>query len=288
MSNCTGRGGVCGGRRSPGNDRSCSRHSGIHNPDFLFVVQSQAASEQRVRSEQTNTQTRALLAEVRATAQATQGMVSLQFSQLLQAFVTGAAQTAEETKFDPVSFEQRLLSNIRTAVQPSAISGQPRVRATGVGSVQSAGEGAVAQPRVLREQSAIRRRARNVRLDHLKTFPSEEEGSAAANAVRELSQEERHRLQALGEDEVTATERGWFVGLEPNSTDKTLEEKYLVGPVRIHPGDGPKVITRLTDDGVRLARLFTALGDIPIWARELIEDQDRDATGMLSDDDIPF
>jgi hypothetical protein len=129
---------------------------------------------------------------------------------------------------------------------------------------------------------------RNERPNRLKTFPPEEEGQAAAETIRELAPEERHRLQSLGEDEVTATEKGWFIGLEPNTTDKTLEEKRLVGPVRIDPGDGSKVLSRLTDDGVRLARLLTALGDIPIWARGLIDDQEEDATLVSGDDDIPF
>jgi hypothetical protein len=253
---------------------------------FLFVVQSQASSEQRVRSEQLNTQTRALLAEVRATAQATQAMVSQQFNQLLQAFVTGAAQTAQETKFDPVSFEQRLLSNIRAQVPTTAGPSGPRVAAAV--DPESRGEGASVQPRVIREQAAVRRRARNERPNRLKTFPSEEEGKTAVDEVRKLVPADRRRLRDLGQDEVNATDRGWFVGLIPTLEDKSLEDHHLASPARVDTGEGPSVVTRLTDNGVQAARLLTALGDIPSWARDLIVEEEEGAQASSGDDDIPF
>ena len=255
---------------------------------FLFVVQSQAASEQRVRSEQIHTQTRALLAEVRTTAQATQAMVSQQFNQLLQAFVAGAAQTAQETKFDPVIFEQRLMSNIRNAAQPPT-AGEPSSRPS-AGS--EARERTSDRPRpsatpAARRSAASVLRARRERPFRLKTFPMEPEGSRAAATLRKLAPEIRRRLWQLGEDEIKSADSGTYIGLDPEPSDDVLEREHLVTPARVNGSNGTETVTRLTDDGVAVARLLTALGDIPSWARDVVEIEDT-SDDSQSDDDIPF
>ena len=255
---------------------------------FLFVVQSQAATEQRVRSEQLNTQTQALLVEVRATAQATQAMLSQQFNQLLQAFVTGAAQTAEETKFDPASFERRLLANIRTAAQPSG---------TGTGARRVV---KLPAPTAQRGRSSVRAlldpkgsgpgqlRTRNERPQRLRTFPSDEDGHSAADLLRKLKPDERKRLKQLAEDELHATKIGAYVGIAPADEDDPLREANLVTSARVDIGGGSTVVTRLTDKGVSAARLLTALGEIPAWARDLIDAEDPEGPPWAGDDDIPF
>lgn len=255
---------------------------------FLFVVQSQAASEQRVRSEQLNTQTQALLVEVRATAQATQAMLSQQFNQLLQAFVTGAAQTAEETKFDPASFERRLLANIRTAAQPpgTGAASQAGGQATGTDGPERAIE-RVGPSRAQRERVA-RLRTRNERPERLKTFPSDEDGRSAADLLRNLQPNERKRLRQLAEDEITATEAGAYVGLSKRPEDDSLRERSLVTSARVNTGEGLTVVTRLTDEGVAAARLLTAVGEIPTWARDVIDADEPEAPPWSDDDDIPF
>ncbi|MGO9322799.1 MAG: hypothetical protein ACLQBY_18630 [Solirubrobacteraceae bacterium] len=255
---------------------------------FLFVVQSQAATEQRVRSEQLNTQTQALLVEVRATAQATQAMLSQQFNQLLQAFVTGAAQTAEETKFDPASFERRLLANIRTAAQPSGTG--TGAQAGGQATGTDGAERAIERPSPARSQRerAGQLRTRNERPQRLRTFPSDEDGRSAADLLRKLKPDERKRLKQLAEDELHATKIGAYVGIAPADEDDPLREANLVTSARVDIGGGSTVVTRLTDKGVSAARLLTALGEIPAWARDLIDAEDPEGPPWAGDDDIPF
>jgi uncharacterized protein YlxW (UPF0749 family) len=255
---------------------------------FLFVVQSQAATEQRVRSEQLNTQTQALLVEVRATAQATQAMLSQQFNQLLQAFVTGAAQTAEETKFDPASFERRLLANIRTAAQPAGTGASlAGSQATGTDGPERVVE-RVRPSRAQRERVA-QLRTRNERPERLKTFPSEEGGRPAADLLRNLEPNVRKRLKQLAADEIDATEAGAYVGLSIGSEDDALRERNLVTSARVNTGEGLAVVTRLTDEGVAAARLLTAVGEIPTWARDVIDaDELETPSSSDGDDDIPF
>jgi hypothetical protein len=266
---------------------------------LVFVVQNQAANEQRVRGEQLHTQTSALLTEVRATAQSTQALIGQQFNQLLQAFVRGAAQTAQETKFDPDVWERRLLENVRTAVQPQASGASTAASPT---PTTASPEISAATLRRLRADRARRaqqdaeraagrgipvgpaqRRASDERLAKLKTWPAEDDAPRAVAILRELSPIERGRLQRLGNDEITSREGGTYVGLIPESRDEALEARDLVTKARVRSEDAPIEVARLTNNGVDAARLLTALGDIPTWAEDVIE-----VDSPEPDDDIPF
>jgi hypothetical protein len=150
--------------------------------------------------------------EVRTTAQVTQAMVTQQFDQLLQAFVTGAAQTAQETKFDPVSFEQRLMSNIRLAAQQPAggVTTSPSASGSDLGH-----QVVSPPPRSQRDQARRATRQRSDRPARLRTFPAEDEGRQAVAALRDLSATERGRLRDLAEDEIGAAASGSYIGLYP-------------------------------------------------------------------------
>lgn len=256
---------------------------------LLFVFHSQAAHEQRVRSEQLNAQTRALLAEVQATAQATQAMVSQQFNQLLQAFVSGATTTAEQTKFDPATFEHRLLSNIRSAILPQSPSSgrdlRPPTRPRGEADDRRR-ESSSSSPREASPEAIARLRARRGRLNKLQSFPTENEAREAIEILGKLSPQQRFRLQQLGNDEVDSKESGTYVGLERVASDDELERAGLVTEARVSTGDGRQLVMRLTDHGIDAARLFTALGDVPAWARSVLSVEDP--AGGSTDDDIPF
>lgn len=80
---------------------------------LVSAAESQSSTQQSLRSEQLNTQTRALLAEMQTTARGTERMVREQFGQLLRAFMDAAKQTGGGKDFDPEAFEERLMANIR-------------------------------------------------------------------------------------------------------------------------------------------------------------------------------
>lgn len=130
-------------------------------------------------------------------------------------------------------------------------------------------------------------RARRERPLRLKTFPTEQEGSHAATSLRKLTPEIRRRLWQLGEDEIRSADVGTYIGLEPEPSDDVLEREHLVTSARVNGSDGAEIVTRLTDDGVALSRLLTALGDIPSWARDVVEVGDTSDDNQ-GDDDIPF
>lgn len=256
---------------------------------FLFVVQSQFATEQRVRSEQVHTQTRSLLAEVRTTGQATQALVSQQFNKLLEAFVTGAARTAQETKVDPENFERRLLANIVSAAQassPSSVTPQ-RPPTTAVRRPVDDGAPAAAARDAARERVRTAAAGRT-RPNRLKSFPEQEAGGDAVATLGKLSPSERLRLQRLGRDEISSTEDGTYVGLYWTPVDTELEQQSLVTPARVDVGQDYRTVSRLTEQGVNVARLLTATGEIPSWAKEVVSVEPPDTGVGVGDDDIPF
>jgi hypothetical protein len=93
---------------------------------MVFIVQSQSTSQQMVRSEQLNTDTRALLVEMRTSARSTESMVRGQFGQVLRAFMDAVKSSDKKGGFDPDAFEQRLMRNMaRQQVQTETTQSLP-------------------------------------------------------------------------------------------------------------------------------------------------------------------
>lgn len=253
---------------------------------LVFAVQTQRSAEQSIRSEQLNAETRELLAEVKTTAQGAQAMIGQQFAQLLNAFVSGATQTAEANKLDPASFAERLLENVRAAVptgggsgssaEPSAPAPPPRLS-----------EDQRARANAARETAMRRRRERFEQAAPFRTFPSEEEGLPIAERLRQLSLPLRARLQALGEDAYESITNNTYSGLRPSPLDDELMKQGLVRHARVNISDeGTRLVTQLSDEGKHVVRPLTALGEIPRWAEDVLPD--RQASSPADDDDIPF
>ena len=84
----------------------------------IAIVQSQAAVEQRGRLEEINGDTRALLADIRATTGGVLNTVQSQFERVLrhalgEAIPEAVGESVEGGgKFDPEEFEQRLLTKL--------------------------------------------------------------------------------------------------------------------------------------------------------------------------------
>lgn len=246
----------------------------------VFVAQAATAQEQRVRAEQLNADTGALLAEVSARAKDTQSLLDQQFRRVLEAFLSATAQSAAEVKLDPEGLERRVLENVRANLATDA--------AASASPVQPARESTA--PRAPTRRSAVARAStrpsRQVESD-LESWPDSEEGIASQTVLATLSRAQRRRLGALAEDEIEASKSGFYVGLEEEpAVDDDLEKLALIKRRRVRSPDGTSDVCVLTPDGRKLARFFTAVGDYPDWLNpEVLE---RYRAPAPADDDIPF
>lgn len=232
----------------------------------VYIAQGNAAAQQMIRSEQLNSETQALLADVRSTATATHAMVGEQFRELLRAFMEAASKTAEEGgKFDPQELERRMMENVRREFGPT----RPQPAPTPTPA-----------PRARTQSGAFRRSAARAVAPEVKTLQRFPEGDAVEQ-VREtlegLSPEARQAVADLAEDELSSRKSGNYVGLnEDTYRGRLLDELNAAGLVgRARRGDG--YLARLSDLGRTAGSIFTAQGDIPAWAAPFLDDADEKA-----------
>jgi hypothetical protein len=234
---------------------------------IVFAAQAQTAAQQSVQSEQLNADTRSLLSEVQTTARSTEAMVGEQFRELLRAFMGAASATAQEGgKFDPNELERRMMENVRREFGGSA-------RTVASASARTRAEARGGPARTLPPES-----------QPLLTFPdSPVEGESSLQFLENASPAAVRRLFALASDEIRNAGRPTsYVGLGRQPADAELREAELVHETRVRTQGAIRTVTRLTDQGRQIARLLTAVGDIPGWAEGRIPQVVQD------DDDIPF
>jgi hypothetical protein len=233
---------------------------------LVFIAQAQSSSQQMLRSEQLNTQTRALLVEMQATARSTHAMVGEQFRQVLGAFMD-AAKTAEgKGGFDQDAFERRLMANIRREQQGAGQEGSPAARRLSGGTV-------------------VGRRGRTVlrpedRFDS-GPFPSEQEAQPVIDLLTQLPTQAKQRLKEYGLDkEQTAGGTEGYMGFSTvrgSEIDQDLLEKGLLRIVRLAEGEGPGdgLVYQLTDLGDLAANVLGSSGEVPGWAAPIVVSGDR-------------
>jgi hypothetical protein len=222
---------------------------------MVFIYQSQTSHQQMMQGEQLYTETRALLTEVRTAANSTETLVREQFRDLLKAFMDAAPSSSEGDGFDSEAFEKRLLDGLRKEVIAAAPA-RPQTATRGVGDVSSR----------LRENRA--RRAREVRA-MFRSFPEESEGRLALGKLSKLSGSARERLVALATDEMDSRASGTYIGLTPEPDDDELLALGIATKARAKTGEESlEILTRLSEEGRVVARLLTAVGEVPEYAMD--------------------
>jgi hypothetical protein len=235
---------------------------------LVFVVQGHTSSQQMLQSEQLNTQTRALLAEMQTTARATQTMVGQQFSQLLRAFMDAAKTADPKEGFDQEAFERRLLANIRREQVEQQIGAQA---ARPPATARSPSTISTAQRRAALDRARARRRSTTRRYD-AGPFPPEVEARPVLPDLQELSPAAKRRLQSYGadkHDERPNDYEGYPLSPEYRAVEEPLVDRGLIQMLRLPPSEGGPddgLVYRLTDKGDLAARILNASGTIPAWA----------------------
>jgi hypothetical protein len=217
---------------------------------IVFIYQSQTAHQQMLQSGQVYTDTRALLTEVRTAANSTEALVREQFRDLVKALM--------DSSKDGKGVNERLLAEALSregAQRPLPAQEQRAVAARGQERVRTDR---------MRRLEAIR---------PLRTFPEEEEGKKVLSVMAELSGAARSRLVDLLKDEIQMYEQGSRsrLGLPIDPVDEELEARDLSHTGRIRISGDDLVVSRLTDTGRVAARLLFAIGDIPAYAAETLQ-----------------
>ena len=210
---------------------------------IVFISQASTANQALLRSEQINSDTRALLSQLKTSSEGTSALVQTQFDKVLDiALGSPSDKTGSEAEI-----RERLEQSFREVAQAS----------------QSLAGPAQARPARL----ALQRRAANIA-----SPPSKEEAESVAEVVRELTSVDVPRLLSLLDDEVTSTRAGVYVGLVPEPWADHFKKKGLIEIV--HEPEVADSVMRLTDRGRMTARLLGALGKVeaPDYLGQLFTD----------------
>jgi hypothetical protein len=231
---------------------------------IISISQGQAANQQLLQSERVNTETQALLADVRATSQGLLSTFREQFDMVLRHLLRQLPQAIEEASEEggtSEDIERKIAENMQTAVEnymeSIRTSLPPSVRTTVHGpSVELDG--------------ATRRTIRR-----LQTYPDEQEGRKALEYLSELTPLETNTLIRRAHGEISRMERGAPRGVFINDDSagnqallrKGFQEVVDPPPDRISEG---RPFVELTDKGREAARLLIGQGPAPDWLKREI------------------
>ena len=228
-------------------------------------------TQQSVRSEQLNAETRALLVEMQTTARTTEVLVREQFGRVLAGFMD-AAQSADRGK---TIYHDELARRFAENMQREAEIAQAAERATDA---------------VVREAASIRARARSGSSSgasantarrrresaEAAAFPTEDEAAPVIEVLRGLSESARRSLITLAEDRETSRDVWDLGGLSADPVSATRQElldRDLIQLVRLPSaahGPDDRMVHQLTAKGVLAARVLTGSGPVPRWAADLL------------------
>jgi heme/copper-type cytochrome/quinol oxidase subunit 4 len=214
----------------------------------VFIYQSIGSNQQILQSEQIYTETRTLLTEVKTAAKSTEDLVREQFRDVLKAFLEAQPSTKQEANF--LAALRSELATSRSGPSPS----EPR-------------------PIAVTERPKARARQRRASKKQFFTFPSEKEGGAVIEKLKNLDQRALGRIRLLAEDQRLLTELSSLdqLGEPVEPEDKLLEEQGLTRTARISVGSETFTVSQLTDEGLVAANILLATGEIPEYAQGFLE-----------------
>lgn len=251
---------------------------------LVFVAQARATTEQRIRAEQLNRETSSLLVEVNTAAKSTQTLIGNQFNELLNVFLKGAEQTAKETKLDPQEFYRVLSENIRSSQAGAASAQETGMGSSSVSPQQQRPRRVVTRPVRAARNPEFSEETKKV-LGEMESWPDEQVGKQLVEKLGDLSPGARDRLRSYAEDEVRSRRSSEPIGLggSPDYADRELLEAGIISPYRARSENSVSTLYRLTDTGRSIGRMFTATGEIPQYASEIVL-----PAAAAAEDDIPF
>lgn len=217
---------------------------------IIFAVQTGTSTQQLNQSQSLNTQTNALVAEVRADVAGTKSLLTDHFKELLRAAITKSIPEAEKAAIatnssSPNEQLTNLLSNLEQAIERVSTS------------VSSAPTPQHAQsPRISTEDEQI--------VSMMTSWPSEAEAHDVLPIYEQIPEASRGSFAIASYDELRSRQNGSRPGLSPIPSDTPLIKAGLEELISV---DGEDQL-RLTELGRRVGRLTTAEGPRPSYLSE--------------------
>lgn len=227
---------------------------------IVFIAQSWTSGQQMLQSEQINSDTRSLLAELQESARGTNRLLAQQFDRVLERLLNTTEREVSKAlpQGEVRSFRGRLERSLREDLAH-------------LGDVDFS-----EYMRPAQEDDAERE-------EYLTTYPSEEEARADASLVSGLKLQEQLDLTEFARDEVACLHGKGIPGKWANEL-KVPEALLKKGLIR--EASKPKLLPfkqetfyELTDEGRRVARWWSGRGPRPTY---LAEFNGARATGAVS------
>lgn len=222
----------------------------------VFIAQSWTSGQQMLQSQTINAETKALLAELRESARATNDLVTRQFDRVLEQVLSAAAD--ELSKADGSVDVQSLRDRIRDELGRA-------IRSESGGAVGAA---------------MIPRRGRNVpitpdrmaHLEHLQSYPTaHDELAQVVEAIQALSDTALSSLYSLTDDMLFSIEFGRRIGQSGDTLTARdeLDQHGLIEPATDYPNDSGFIT--LSIKGESIGRILTAEGKAPAELASILE-----------------
>jgi hypothetical protein len=223
----------------------------------IAIAESQASSQQLLQSERVNTETRALLADVRATTQGLHATLSDQFDTVLRAALGPAiAEASKDGEVSPEELEARIVDKVEDALRQFRT---PAATSTSMSHLVS--------------RSAAPEDERVIK--HMTTYPDEEEGLRLLSILNELTPLQAELLRSRASQEIRTRRAGrlppaWVLPSGRRQRAEALFDQGLAReidrpPRAARPEDPDDTFYELTDLGRDVARLLMGRGEPPEW-----------------------
>ncbi len=226
----------------------------------ISVAERQASSQQLLQSERVNTETQALLADVRASTQGLHSTLSDQFDTVLRAALRPAIEEAtQDGDVSPIELEKRITQHFDQAVRDLSTRAEIRNERYWSSGQSPSPDGPAGDQGII---------------DHMETYPDADEGRRLLEVLNQLTPLEVTLLSKRAQRELERRRAGlstrWYwKGDDPGPATQALIEKGLFEPVSPLKGVAEKYPERnyvaLSPLGRDVARLILAREPAPKW-----------------------
>jgi len=240
----------------------------------IAISQGIAATQQLAETLRVNADTKAMLAEVRATNEQLLDTLGGQFDMVLKSALGQAIpQAVEEAAVgeeggDDKRLEDRLTASLNDALNRYFVNTNPREPRSLIGrtsNVRSEGSAPIRTSNVRPEDAAL--------IDRMRTIPDQQQGEESLKLLRALSPRSVRLLADRADREIARRRMGRPIQFSVSETSDTNDQLARHGLITLsEPTAEGTRWGELTDRGREAARLIIGRSPIPEWLSESMKE----------------